>query len=529
MDKTLPHEYQKQINGWYCGPAAVRVALSCWISPPPSQQTLAAQLGTTTNGTNSSEDVVRVMNAWLGAGTYASRYISGSDSSPPDTVAFRWLTVASINKGYAVVCNVVGPISPIGGGWYSYPGGHYVTVVGYQADGELVLVADIDKREYWVTVEQMATWIASRGYAYGAKEVAAPTPPPAPAPAPPVVAPIDTSTVYIIDIASYQEGLLLDEAKAHGVQAVNIKTSEGMGYTWNGAKRYADLARSLGLGISTFHWLDSSGSGVAQARRAFDLMKYLGNGSTDGMAHQCDCEDDANYTIFAEYVTEFQRLLGRPIFLYTGDWWWTSKGNWNGAQHTPYLWAAPNDGYLGQYPGDNSPHWNAGYGGWDVLSGMQFAVTPIPGFNGNVSRTKIRTAAWNATTGRTTGLGEGDDDVIVIFRAAGKLWKSNGLNYQEIPDSDAAVNDIIFWLGQEGHGTVTDLRPHAADNIWGAVPEHVFGRPVDQVIPPVTIPPVTIPPITVPPATVDYDKIKETVKQAAREGTGSGIDYDQGQ
>lgn len=498
-DLTLPHEFQKQINYYYCGPAATRVALTPW-GIYRTQQELAAQLGTTTTyGTNSSEDVVRVMNAWLGAGKYESEYIGGSVASPEATTEFRWTAVDSINKWLPVVCNVVGPIRSVDGFYATYPGGHYVTIVGYKRDGEEFLVADVDKHEYWVDVQAMATWIAGRGYSRATQVAAAPTPPPQPSP------PTDTSTVYIIDLASYQEGINLEQAKAAGVQAVNIKTSEGMGYTWGRAKDYADYARSLGMGICTFHWLDSSGSGVAQAQRAYELMVYLGNGSPAGMAHQCDCEDDANYTIFAEYMTEFQRLLGRPIMLYTGDWWWTGHGNWNGAQFTPYLWAAPNDGYLSDYPGDSSPHWNAGYGGWDVLSGMQFAVSPVSGFNGNVSKTMIRRTAWNALVG-VAAQPEQEEDMYWIFAAGGKAYKSDGLHYQEVPSDEQSIRDIKYWLGEAGGAKVVDVRSTA----FPAVPEHVFGKPVNQ---------CTVPPITVPPATVSQSDIKAGVKQALKEGT----------
>jgi peptidase C39-like protein len=49
--KVLNIQYQVQSTGYWCGPAATRIALSARIAPP-SQQTLADQLGTTTNGTD---------------------------------------------------------------------------------------------------------------------------------------------------------------------------------------------------------------------------------------------------------------------------------------------------------------------------------------------------------------------------------------------------------------------------------------------------------------------------------------------
>jgi hypothetical protein len=98
-------------------------------------------------------------------------------------------------------------------------------------------------------------------------------------------------------------------------------------------------------------------------------------------------------------------ILGRPIAVYTGDWWWQPKG-WNGASLTPYLMAAPNVGYLDGYPGAASPHWRAGYGGWLTLSIMQYAGSaPLlyPGGTRStvkVSKSAIRDeAVWRALTG----------------------------------------------------------------------------------------------------------------------------------
>src|SRR3954451_21066706 len=49
--KTLNIDFQYQQTGYWCGPAATRIALSARISPP-SQQQLANELPTTTNGTD---------------------------------------------------------------------------------------------------------------------------------------------------------------------------------------------------------------------------------------------------------------------------------------------------------------------------------------------------------------------------------------------------------------------------------------------------------------------------------------------
>lgn len=379
MAKTLKYTFERQPNYYYCGPTATKVALSC-RNLAPSLDTIAKSLGTTTNGTDSSLNVVATLNAFLGAAIYTPTFIGGNDATVAQRDQLRADLKQSIDGGYGVVANVVGPIYPNDGGSYSYPGGHYVAVVGYD-DSDNVLVADVAARVYWVSVAKLATWIAGRGYSFS-KVVANPSP-----------SGPTSGTSYLIDLASHQEGIDLAAAKAAGVRIVNIKTSQGNWYTWAKAKEYADKARAVGLEVMSFHWVDNSAGGVEQAQLAFNLHNAIG-----AVAHQADVEDNSTWQITSDYVNEFQRLLGRKVLLYTGAWWWQPRG-WPGSTLTPYLMAAPNSGYPGNYPGDGSEKWVAGYGGWNQLSAMQFAVSPIPGFAGNVSRTMIKNSAWTDLKG----------------------------------------------------------------------------------------------------------------------------------
>ncbi|MCW2903142.1 MAG: hypothetical protein JWO67_5407 [Streptosporangiaceae bacterium] len=211
--------------------------------------------------------------------------------------------------------------------------------------------------------------------------------------------------MQLIDIASHQAGINLSRVRDAGYGLVNIKLTQGNWYTFTEGRHHADAARALGMGISTFSWIDNSASGAEQAAYAYRQM--LAIGGPDGMAHQCDNEDTtrpATRDITRDYVNWWQDKLGRPIYMYTGDWWATSGGraSWNVASLTPYLMAAPNAGYLGSYPGDDSPHWDAGYWGYNTLSLMQYAVSPIAGAGGgDLSKTAIRDpAAWAALTGQ---------------------------------------------------------------------------------------------------------------------------------
>jgi hypothetical protein len=263
-------------------------------------------------------------------------------------------------------------------------------------------------------------------------------------------------TDYLIDLASYQDGIDLSRPAFAPWSRVNIKTSHGNWYVANHerSRAWADQARALGKGVMTFHWLDASTSGAEQARVAYREMRELGG--PDGMAHQCDCEDDGKrgpvtYGLWRDYVTAMQDLLGRHIINYTGDWWWQPRG-WDGASLTPYLMAAPNAGYLGGYPGDASPHWNAGYGGWGTLAAMQFRVAAVP--NGgpgadSVSMTAIRDPqVWEALTGAGADMPLFDSHRVLPgpgHDAAGNLIPAN-VTQVGLPMSGSLWRDKTLYL-----------------------------------------------------------------------------------
>lgn len=206
-------------------------------------------------------------------------------------------------------------------------------------------------------------------------------------------------TLHLLDVASYQTGLRLEDVKAAGFRAVKFKLSHGVTLkaVMAGLPAWVDRARTLGLGVSTFHYLTDDASGSAQAAWAYRQLTQIGG--PQHIAHEVDCEADATWQVLRDYVAAFQDMLGRRVAVYTGRWWWQPRG-WNGANLTPYLSAAPNVGYLSGYPGDDSPHWTAGYGGWPRLSVLQYAVAPLPGGSVEVSKSAIRDlTVWAGLTG----------------------------------------------------------------------------------------------------------------------------------
>ncbi|MFY1669912.1 C39 family peptidase [Plantactinospora sp. WMMB334] len=165
--KLLDYEFQAQINGWYCGPAATRIALTV-RDERPSQDAVAGALGTTTSGTNSAEDTTRVLNDLIGTDFYRTTAIPGGAATPAQMDRLQADVVHAVTSGYAVVVNIAGSATDLDGGWHSYPGGHYLTVVGYRDDGRTVKIADPAipgaDSTYWLSTIDLANWAATRGY-----------------------------------------------------------------------------------------------------------------------------------------------------------------------------------------------------------------------------------------------------------------------------------------------------------------------------------------------------------------------------
>ncbi|HEY0474550.1 MAG TPA: C39 family peptidase [Kribbella sp.] len=164
--RTLSIQFQYQQTGYWCAPAATRIALSARISPP-SQATLAAQLGTTTNGTDWIGQVTGVLNRNLGTGWYETKEMP----TDPPTQAQRDLLwrdiILDIDNNYPIVANIVAPANNHPPGYPNYTIWHYFTVIGYDTSDSTVLIADpagFGPATYWLTFNQLATLIPPKGY-----------------------------------------------------------------------------------------------------------------------------------------------------------------------------------------------------------------------------------------------------------------------------------------------------------------------------------------------------------------------------
>ncbi|WP_239312106.1 C39 family peptidase [Plantactinospora mayteni] len=166
-EKTLDVSFEYQPNFYYCGPAAVRNALSA-RGIDVSQDELARGLRTTVNGTDSAEDTTRVLNDVVGSDRYRTSVIPGEDATPAQMDRLQADVVRAISSGYSVVANIVGGETDADGTWHDFPGGHYIALVGYSDDGRMVKVSDssgmFGPASYWMSTINMANWIGTRGY-----------------------------------------------------------------------------------------------------------------------------------------------------------------------------------------------------------------------------------------------------------------------------------------------------------------------------------------------------------------------------
>jgi hypothetical protein len=173
VKRVLDFVWKGQETGYWCGPGSTRIALTTRMGSPPSQSELATFMGTTTAGTDDIGLVAGALNHYLGT----SKYRSKDMYDPPTTAQRDGLKsdiLAIIGGGWPMVANVISGWRPPG-----YPSGtiyHYVAIVGYDAGGASVLIADPAgagaggsgwtsvPESYWISIDDLGTWIGGKGY-----------------------------------------------------------------------------------------------------------------------------------------------------------------------------------------------------------------------------------------------------------------------------------------------------------------------------------------------------------------------------
>ncbi|WP_446210548.1 C39 family peptidase [Micromonospora sp. IBSANI012] len=165
-ERELNVRYEAQPNFYYCGPAATRNALSVQ-GKNIDVDAMAKEMGTTEDGTNSINDITPVLNKETGKKVYRSVEIRDNKADRKQTDKLRTDIVRTIDDGRAVVANIAGTTTDTDGTTHSFEGGHYISVVGYTDNGKTVTIADSanpDQASYRISVDNLADWIATRGY-----------------------------------------------------------------------------------------------------------------------------------------------------------------------------------------------------------------------------------------------------------------------------------------------------------------------------------------------------------------------------
>ncbi|MBX7264862.1 C39 family peptidase [Micromonospora sp. Llam7] len=165
-ERQLNVRYEAQPNFYYCGPAAVRNALTA-MDKDVSQDDLARDMGTTERGTDSAHLITKALNEKAGRDVYRTVEIPGRAADKAETDRLRDDIVRAVDDGRSVVANVIGTATDTDGVSHSFEGGHYISVTGYRGDGDQVKIADSAnpaQAEYWISADALADWIASRGY-----------------------------------------------------------------------------------------------------------------------------------------------------------------------------------------------------------------------------------------------------------------------------------------------------------------------------------------------------------------------------
>ncbi|BCJ59866.1 hypothetical protein Jiend_32880 [Micromonospora endophytica] len=165
-ERQLKVRYEAQPNFYYCGPAAVRNALTV-MDRDVSQDDLAREMGTTERGTDSAHLITKALNERSGKNVYRTVELPGPVADDAQTDRLRADIVSAVDDGRSPVVNVVGTGTDTDGTSHTFEGGHYISVTGYRGGGDQVKIADSAdpaRAEYWITIDALADWAATRGY-----------------------------------------------------------------------------------------------------------------------------------------------------------------------------------------------------------------------------------------------------------------------------------------------------------------------------------------------------------------------------
>lgn len=151
-ETVLNYTWKQQNTQSWCSAASSRIALSAVLSQPPTQATLASQLGLVGgSGLQDPTLIAKVLNSHIGAagGSYVFRIAPAGELK----TRLRTRVKESIGRGYPVVINM----NQVGSSTYS--AGHYIAIVGYRAGEYLISDPDSEaRRRAWFSDDSIVAW-----------------------------------------------------------------------------------------------------------------------------------------------------------------------------------------------------------------------------------------------------------------------------------------------------------------------------------------------------------------------------------
>lgn len=298
---------------------------------------------------------------------------------------------------------------------------------------------------------------------------------PAPVPTP---APVQNNRLHVIDIASWQAGIIPSQTTA---DAVIIKVTGGTHYENPYWRQWADDVLASGKLLGFYHYaVESEGNPNARSEAEFFLNKvgdYIGK-----FIPVLDWEADA-LNLPASWAREWLDIVSER----TGStpWFYGYASNVNSTNYSIIsekypLWMAS---YLNRYDGagfENDPEQRWDYGNWGYAIAYQYTSTGnIPGYNGNLdlSVAYMSTQDWINMCGGsyipqpTPQPSGGQPRYAVYTNSYGWLTEMEGLRETDGGSDDYAgiIGSNCSYIGINGVGK---YRVYSQANGWLPYVDH---------------------------------------------------------
>lgn len=238
-------------------------------------------------------------------------------------------------------------------------------------------------------------------------------------------------TLWIADVSNHNPGFDVARCEREGFSAVLMKASEGSSNSAGGKYQdplfnaFAYQVRATSMIPGAYHFL-RAGDGVAQAELFYARIAY--HGGPAGWLCACDNEVDADLDTTMAFYRRWNELTGdHPLIMYSGYWWWQSRG-WNLTSLTPYLWDSryvSGEGYASElFESVPDVWWQPRYGGWSRATLLQYSdKATVAGM------TPVDVDAFEGTIGdlrKIARIGDDMEQTDKLIVGPGKDWRTVG-------------------------------------------------------------------------------------------------------